>query len=118
MAIDPCSDWIQKNFPDAVDSADVGWMIVEWKIKYEPNKCKNCGGNYALVPNQFDEYPLSMQQGQANAKFRQSINNRRSHPGNKETDPRRRTLFLCKVIRVADITDDDRNLKPDVVRDV
>ena len=118
MTIDPNSDWAQKNFPDAVDSADVGYMVIEWTIKYEPNKCKDCGGNYSLEPNQFDEFPISMGEGQATAKFRHYINNRRNNVGQGDTDNRRTSLFLCKVVKVADITDDDRNLKPDVVRDV
>jgi hypothetical protein len=116
--IDPNSDWALENFPDAVDSKDVGWMIIEWVIKYEPNKCKDCGGNYSLEPSQFNELPLAATRAEAVAMFRLHKRNRRQNIGTHEKSPRRTSLFLTKVVKVADITNDKRELLTDTEIDV
>jgi len=47
-----------RDFPDAVDSSTVGWMIVDWRIFKDNNRCEKCGGNYSLRSNQFDDLPV------------------------------------------------------------
>jgi hypothetical protein len=106
-------DFEDKNFPDAVDSADVQWMMVEWKIRQDNNKCSDCGGNYSLNPNQFNDMPVGTTKAQALTQFRKHIRNRRDHNNQNPDSPRRTSLFLCRVIRVAQVTDDDRTLLVD-----
>lgn len=111
-------DFEDKNFPDAVDSADVGWMCVEWRIRREDNRCSDCGPNYSLNSNQFEEMPLATTRAEAIENFRKFKRNRRQHIGTRDASPRRVTLFLLKVVKVANITDDDRNLLTDTEIDV
>jgi len=116
--IDPNSEWALKHFPDAVDPATVGWMVVEWAIMYEPNKCKDCGGNYSLFPDQFNDIPISKTRAEAVEIFRRHKRNRRQNIPKGAKDNRRTTLFLLKVVKYANITDDDRNLLADDEVDV
>jgi len=117
--IDPNSDWALKNFPDAVVAADVEWMIMEWVIKYEGNKCKDCGGNYSLHPEQFND--VVRLQGETDQElrtraielFRGHKRNRRQNINRHPRANRRTSLFLCKVVKTANITDDDRTLLTD-----
>jgi hypothetical protein len=109
-------DFEDKNFPDAQDSTDVDWMIVSWDIKHEPNKCSDCGGNYSLVARQFNELPVGATRDEAIALLRKHVRNRRQANSNNQrsTSPRRKTLFLCKVVKVVNITDDNRDLLTDI----
>jgi len=113
------SDFDNRNFPDAVDSDDVEYMMVEWRIMKEYNKCVDCGGDYSLNSNQFEDMPIGTNLGQAVSSFRNFVNNRRQHTTPNDPDaPVRTTLFLLKVIKVSDITDDNRNLIAPNERDV
>jgi hypothetical protein len=122
--IDPNSDWALRNFPDAVVAAGVEWMIIEWVIKYEGNKCKDCGGNYSLEPSQFNELsrlPNETDQElrtRAIEMFRFHKRNRRQNIARGPRSPRRTSLFLCKVVKVANVTDDDRTLLSDTEVDL
>jgi hypothetical protein len=100
----------QGNFPDAVDSSNVGWMLVDWKIMHEPNRCATCGPNYSLKSHQFEDMPIGTTREEAIALFRKYKRNRRENIPTREHDAKRNSLFLVKVIKVANITDDSRGL--------
>jgi hypothetical protein len=108
-----------RDFPDAVDSSDVRYMMVEWRIQREDNKCKDCGGNYSLYPNQFEHLPLNTSAGKALADFKKFVKNRRD---NVSTDPNasivRTSLFLLEVTHVADISDDNNVKLQDIIQEV
>ena len=109
----------ERDFPDAVDSSSVGWMMVEWRIMKDDNICKDCGhGNYSLNPNQFEDLPIGTTPGQAVAMLKKYIKNRREHVSTDLKAPVRTSLFLLKVVKVADITDDHNNLLDDVIQDI
>jgi hypothetical protein len=108
-----------KDFPDAVDSADVRYMMVEWRIMRDDNRCKDCGGNYSLNSNQFEDMPLQTSAGKAMSDFRKYVDNRRD---NVDADPNspvvRTSLFLLQVTHFADITDDNNVKLQDIIQEV
>jgi hypothetical protein len=117
--------WDDKDFgssknpkANAVPSNDVGWMLVEWTIRRDDKKCKDCGGNYTLHPDQFEDLPVGVTLKQATKILRKYVKNRRENVSDRPDDPVRDTIFLVKVVKVANITDDRRNLLPDVEIDV
>jgi len=107
-----------RDFPDAVDSSTVGWMMVEWRIMKDDNKCKDCGGNYCLNPNQFEDLPIGTSKKSAISQLKKFIQNRRNHVSADPNAPVRTSLFLLKVVKVADITDDHNNLLDDVIQNI
>jgi len=108
------SDFDNRNFPDAVDSDDVGWMIVEWRIERDRKRCEDCGGDYSLYSSQFEDLPKGTTAEQARRMLRRYVKNRREHISTSCDGPIRTSLFLLRVDRVANITDDENNLFDDV----
>jgi hypothetical protein len=113
--IEDDSAFARKDFPDALDSTDVDWMIISWDIRHEPNKCSDCGGNYSLKARQFNELPVGATRAEAIELLRSHVRNRRqaNATNQRPSSPRRKTLFLCKVVKVVNITDDNRDLLTD-----
>jgi hypothetical protein len=112
--IDPTKEWARKDFGDAVVAAGVGWMVVQWQIDYEPSTSRNCKGchDYTMFPNQFNDMPKDMPYGQVKKIFDMHVANRIEHNAtvHKDTDPVRISLFLLKVDRVVNITNDHGDL--------
>jgi hypothetical protein len=115
--IDPAKQWANKQFDDAVVAAGVGWMVVQWDLQYEPSvrvNCKACH-DYTMFPNQFNDMPKDMPYEEVKAIFDMHVANRIEHNAkvHRDTDPVRITLFLLKVERCVNITDDNgKLLKP------
>jgi len=107
--------WNDKHFPDAVDSKQVKYMVIEWRIQRDDNRCEDCGGNYSLYSSQFEDMPIGTTETEAIARFRQFKNNRREHVSDDPDAAVRQTLFLVKVVLHADITDDHNQLLADTM---
>jgi len=103
-------DFHNRNFPEAVDSDDVLWFITEWRIQLEPNKCVDCGGDYSIYPNQFEDLPPGTTKKQALARLKEFETNRRENVSTHPDAPVRQTLFLSRIVKKVDITDDNNNL--------
>jgi hypothetical protein len=112
--IDPNRQWARKDFGEAVVASGVGWMVVQWQIQYEPSICRNredCH-DYSMVPDQFNDMPKDMPYEDVKAIFDAHVANRVEHNAkvHRDTDPVRMTLFLLKVERCVNITDDNGDL--------
>jgi hypothetical protein len=103
---------------NAVHADDVGWMVVEWSIRRDENRCPECGGNYSLTADQFEDMRLATTRRQAIRRFRRFKRNRRQNVPEREDAPVRTTLFLTRIVKVALITDDWRVLLPDIEQNV
>ena len=112
--IDPKKQWFKKNFTEAVVASGVGWLVIQWEIKYEPSTSRSCAEchDYTMFPNQFNDMPKDMPYEEVLKIFNAHVENRKEHnaKSHSETDPVRISLFLCKVDRVVNITDDNGDL--------
>jgi hypothetical protein len=110
--IDPKKQWAKKKFDDAVVASGVGWMVVQWHIEHESSRrCQECH-DYSMVPNQFNDMPKDMPYEEVKKIFDAHVANRIEHNAkvSRDSDPVRITLFLLKVDRCVNITDDQGDL--------
>jgi hypothetical protein len=106
--IDPNGQWANKQFDEAVIASGVGWMVVQWEIRHEPDRtCEGCH-DYTMSPNQFNDMPKTMPYGQVKKIFLDHVANRQEHNAihHRDRDPVQISLFLLKVDMVVNITDE------------
>ncbi len=93
--------WDDNTFPNADDSADVGWLISYWRTV----PCESgCHGDYKLESRQFDHLVRAATREEAVAKFQTYVDQKRESGGGRGI--KGLTLFLSKVELAVQILDD------------
>ena len=97
--------WDNGNFPDADDPKDVEYMIVYWRTVQCTSGCTE--QDYRLESRQFDHLPLGTTFAQAQVLFNHYVQERRGT--GKQDNRKNQSLFLCQVMRMAHIHDNNGN---------
>ena len=91
--------WEDNDFPDADDGNNVEYMLVTWRTVECYSKC---GGNYFLDSRQFEHLPKGATEEEARERL---AFYEKMHLENSKGARKNHSIFLCKVVDVAQITD-------------
>ena len=101
----------------ATDPTKIEYMLIDWEVRYSPKAegCRTCGPPYSLIQAQFDHYTGDPTQEELDAWFDQyknsSVKSIQDLPEGQPSPQLGLTQYLVKVIKRADITDFDGNLR-------
>jgi hypothetical protein len=101
----------------ATDPTTIEYMLIDWDVRYnsKAEECSTCGPPYTLTQAQFDHYTGDPTQEELDAWFDQyknsSVKSIQDLPEGQRSPQLGLTQYLVKVIKRADITDFDGNLR-------